>query len=153
MPSRGTSTAWSRPSVFEPVAASRAKRTILIAEDSVDSCEMMQMLFRLKGYDVLAATDGPGALEMATTAVPDLILLDLQLPKLDGLGVTRELRRRPELKNVPIVIISGHDPRKYRQAALDAGCDDYLLKPIDFDRFSEWLMMIGKRSARARAAS
>ena len=120
----------------KPVAANP---TILIAEDSADSREMMQLLFRLKGYDVLAAKDGRRAVEMAIETTPDLILLDLQLPKLDGIGVARKLRRRAELKDVPIIIISGYDPMTYRQAALDAGCDDYLLKPIDFDRFSDWL--------------
>ena len=119
--------------------SSRANPTILIAEDSADSREMMQLLFRLKGYEVLAAKDGRHAVEMAIETTLDLILLDLQLPKLDGLGVTRLLRRRPELKEVPIIIISGYDPMTYRQAAMEAGCDDYLLKPIDFDRFSRWL--------------
>ena len=74
-------------------------------------------------------------MEIALRTVPDLIFIDLQLPKIDGLGVARELRLYPKLKKTPIIIPSGHDPSKYRQAAMDAGCNDYLLKPIEFDRF------------------
>ena len=112
---------------------------ILIAEDSEDSLEMMQVLLGSKGYDVLSAENGLEAVEVALTNFPDLILLDLQLPQLDGLAVTRNLRRHPKLKEVPIVVISGHDPLKYRQPALEAGCTDYLLKPIDFEVFDDIL--------------
>jgi len=121
----------------------RAKPMILVAEDSADTRDMLQMLLGLKGYDVLAAASGLQAVEVALTKFPDLILLDLELPLLDGLAVTRNLRRHPKFKDVPIVVVSGHDPRKYRELALEAGCTDYLFKPIDFDRFNEIL----KRSA------
>jgi len=99
----------------------------------------MQVLLRTKGYQVLTATDGLQAIEVAVQEVPDLILLDLRLPKIDGLSVTRHLRRHSELRAVPIVIVSGYDATKYREAALDAGCDDYLMKPIDFDRLEDLL--------------
>ena len=112
---------------------------ILIAEDSPDSREMMQVLLGSKGYDVISAECGLEAVEVALTKFPDLILLDLQLPDLDGLAVTRNLRLRPNFKEVPIVVVSGHDPCKYRQLALDAGCTDYLLKPIEFDQLDEIL--------------
>ncbi|HEV8589875.1 MAG TPA: response regulator [Pyrinomonadaceae bacterium] len=112
----------------------KAKPTILIAEDSADGREMMQLLLALKGYQVVGAENGLEAVEVALAKFPDLILIDLELPKLDGLGVTRNLRRHPKLRNTPIIIVSGHDPAKHRQPALDAGCTDYLLKPIDFDR-------------------
>jgi two-component system cell cycle response regulator DivK len=121
------------------VARSRAKPTILIAEDSTDGREMMQMLLGLKGYDVISAANGLEAVEAAFTNFPDLILLDLELPRLDGLAVTRNLRRHPKFREIPIVVISGHDPAKHRQPALDAGCTDYLLKPIDFERLDEIL--------------
>src|SRR5437870_10660820 len=90
-------------------ARSRAKPMILIAEDSQDGREMMQVLLGSKGYDVLSAENGLEAVEVALTSFPDLILLDLQLPQLDGLAVTRNLRRHPRFKEVPIVVISGHD--------------------------------------------
>src|ERR1043166_4735882 len=109
------------------------KPTILVAEDSVDSREMMCTLLTMKGYEVFAAGDGVAAVEVALRTFPDLIFVDLQLPKLDGLGVARNLRLYPKLKKTPIIILSGYDPAKYRQAAIDVGCNDYLVKPIDFD--------------------
>jgi DNA-binding response OmpR family regulator len=91
----------------------------------------MQVLLGLKGYEVVVAEDGKQAVEVALADLPDLILLDLELPLLDGLAVARNLLQH---RQVPIVVVSGHDPRKYRQAALDAGCTDFLLKPVDFER-------------------
>jgi len=113
--------------------------TILVAEDNCDSREMMKVLLRSKGYGVIEASDGLQAVEVALTKLPDLILLDLQLPLLDGLNVTRNLRQHPKLKGIPIVVISGYDQNQHRQSSLDAGCNDYLLKPIDFERFEEML--------------
>ena len=116
------------------------KPTILVAEDNSDGRDMLQVLLALKGYNVLLAADGLEAVEVALAQFPDLILLDLELPQLDGLAVTKNLRRHPKFKEVPIVVLSGHDPRKYRQSALDAGCSDYLFKPIDFERLEEILI-------------
>jgi CheY-like chemotaxis protein len=116
------------------------KPTILIAEDSADSREMLRLLLQLKGYEVLSVEDGPHAVELALARRPDMILLDLELPKLDGLGVTRHLRSHREFKNTPIVIVSGHDPRQFRKPALDAGCTEYILKPIDFERLDTLLL-------------
>jgi len=99
---------------------------ILVAEDDSDSREMIKILLCSKGYAVIEAADGLQAVEVALTKLPDLILLDLQLPLLDGVRVTRNLRQHPMLRAVPIVVISGHDPNGHRQAALDAGCNDYL---------------------------
>ena len=108
--------------------------TILIAEDSLDGREMMRTLLRMKGYDVLVAEDGIQAIDMALRNSPDLIFIDLELPRLDGISVIRNLRRSTKLCGVPIIIVSGHDPRRYEAAAQAAGCTDYLMKPIDFDR-------------------
>jgi two-component system, cell cycle response regulator DivK len=115
-------------------ARTSTKPKILIAEDSPDGREMMTMLLSLKGYDVVAAENGMEAVKVALEKRPDLILMDLELPKLNGIDVARNLRRHNQLKNTPIIIVSGHDPVLHRQIALEAGCTDYLLKPIDFDR-------------------
>ena len=64
----------------------------------------------------------------------DLILLDLQLPRLNGLGVIHHLRQRIDFECIPVVIMTGHEPENYRGTAIDAGCDDFLLKPVDLDR-------------------
>ncbi|HXI26500.1 MAG TPA: response regulator [Pyrinomonadaceae bacterium] len=128
------------------------KPTILVAEDSVDSREMLCTLLTMKGYEVCEAGDGAVAVEVALRTVPDLIFVDLQIPKLDGLGVARKLRLYPKLQKTPIVILSGYDPAKYRQAAIDAGCNDYLVKPIDFDRLEKLLNTIVPPRHRAARA-
>jgi len=129
------------------------KPTILVAEDSADSREMMQVLLEIKGYQVLAVENGIRALEVAIRTQPDAVLLDLELPKLDGLSVVRNLRLHPKLKHIPVIILSGHDPCRYRQAALDAGCNDYLLKPISFERLHELLNQFVPRPGRRAVKS
>ncbi len=126
---------------YNSVAAQRAfarpRPIILVAEDSVDTREVMELLLESNGYQVFSVGDGLQAIKTAVAVVPDLILIDLDLPRLDGLAVARTLRNNSGLDRVPIVVVSGHDPSKYRQAAFDAGCDDYILKPINFDRLYE----------------
>ena len=122
-----------RPSA-QAFSVTKAKPLILIAEDSLDGREMMCTLLRMKGYDVVVAEDGVQAIDMALRNAPDLIFIDVELPRLDGITVARNLRHSKALRNVPIVVISGHDPRRYEAAALAAGCSDYLMKPIDFER-------------------
>lgn len=115
-------------------SVAKSKPLILVAEDSFDGREMMRTLLGLKGYDVLVAEDGVQAIDMALKNSPDLIFVDLELPRLDGISVARNIRRSAKLGGVPIVAISGHDPSRYEEAALAAGCSDYLMKPIDFER-------------------
>ena len=115
-------------------ARAQVKQTILVAEDSNDGREMMRLLLDLKGYKVLTAENGVRAVEVALTGHPDLILLDLELPRLDGIGVVRILRSHREFRDTPIIMVSGHDPEGFLQPAMDAGCSDYLPKPIDFER-------------------
>ena len=115
------------------------KPTILIAEDSNDAREMMGLLLRMRGYKVLLAENGVRAVEVALRRRPDVILLDLELPRLDGLGVIRILRSHREFRHTPIIIVSGHDPASHREAAIAAGGTDYFLKPIDFERLDATL--------------
>ena len=116
-----------------------SRSTILIAEDHEDSRMMMRILLEEKGYRVVEANDGHETIEAALRELPLLLLLDLQLPGLGGLDVVRHLRRHQKLESLRIVIISGHDPALHRETAIAAGCDDYLLKPIDFDLLDEIL--------------
>jgi two-component system cell cycle response regulator DivK len=135
------------------VLVSSWKPTILIAEDSADSREMMEVLLENRGYEVVSAENGVRALEVAIRSRPNALLLDLELPQLDGLSVTRNLRLHPGFAQVPIIIVSGHDPNRYRQAALDAGCNEYLLKPINFKRLQELLDQFVPREQRAALKS
>jgi CheY-like chemotaxis protein len=111
-----------------------AQPTVMVVEDNDDSLFMLKSVLSRKGYRVVEAWDGKQAIELAETEELDLILLDLQLPRLNGLGVIHRLRQNSKLQNVPVVIITGQDPEKYRSSAIAEGCDDFLLKPIDFDR-------------------
>jgi two-component system, cell cycle response regulator DivK len=112
---------------------SSGKPTILVVEDDDNSLFVLKNILRTKGYRVLEAWDGKQAIEVAEAEKLDLILLDLQLPRLNGLGVVRHLRENPAFENLPIVIMTGSAPEKYRGPAIDAGCNDFLPKPIDFD--------------------
>jgi len=122
-----------------PVVAERSRPCVLVVEDNDDSVFMLKSVLGRKGYRVVEAWDGKQAIEVAEAEKLGLILLDLQLPRLNGLGVIHRLRQNPNLLNVPIVIITGQDPEKYRSSAIAEGCDDFLLKPIDFDRLDALL--------------
>lgn len=109
------------------------KQIFLLVEDFEDSRFMMRRLLEIAGYIVLEASDGEQAVELAIQKRPELILMDLSLPKLDGLAATRKIRQHKDMRQVPIVAVSAHDSPESRIEALDAGCDDYVTKPIDFD--------------------
>ena len=113
--------------------------TVLIVDDSDDGRFMLRTYLQLKGYGVMEAADGIEAIAAATGKRPDLILMDLQLPGLDGVSVTRQLRLNPLSRFVPIVIVSGWDPKRHRPQALAAGCDEYLFKPVDFSLLDQIL--------------
>src|SRR5262245_56356396 len=88
------------------------KKTFLVVEDFEDSRFMMRRLLEMAGYQVLEASDGEQAVRMASEKRPALILMDLSLPKLDGLSATREIRKKRDLRNIPIVAVSAHDSPK-----------------------------------------
>ncbi|MDX6383051.1 MAG: two-component system, cell cycle response regulator DivK [Blastocatellia bacterium] len=110
------------------------KKLFLLVEDFEDSRFMMRRLLELAGYAVVEASDGEQAVALAVKEKPALILMDLSLPKLDGLAATRQIRKCEALGDTPIVAISAHDSPETRTEALDAGCNEYVTKPIDFDQ-------------------
>jgi CheY-like chemotaxis protein len=112
------------------------KKLFLLVEDFEDSRFMMRQLLEMAGHKVVEATDGEQAVKLALQQKPTVILMDLSLPKLDGLAATREIRRHKGFLRVPIVAVSAHDGKESREAALAAGCDEYLTKPIDFDQLN-----------------
>ena len=115
------------------------KKLFLVVEDFEDSRFMMRKLLEMAGYRVVEATDGEEAVEVALEERPALILMDLSLPKLDGLAATRKIRKHKGFGNVPIVAVSAHDSPESRQEALDAGCNEYVAKPVDFDQLNTLL--------------
>jgi Response regulator containing a CheY-like receiver domain and an HD-GYP domain len=113
--------------------------TIMVVEDDADSRFMMKTLLEMKGYRVLEAESGEAAISTAEAERPGLILMDLQLPRLNGFAVARHVRQHDHLRMIPIILISGHEPVQHRRLALAAGCDEFLQKPIDFGLLEETL--------------
>jgi CheY-like chemotaxis protein len=108
---------------------------ILYIEDNDDNVYMLKMrLELLDGYEVLAAEDGEKGCELAASERPDLILMDLEMPVIDGWEATRRLKSNPQTRDIPIVALSAHALAGAREKALAAGCDEFDTKPIEFDR-------------------
>jgi two-component system cell cycle response regulator DivK len=112
--------------------AKRERTKILLVEDSEDNRFMMKRLLEMSGYEVIEAANGEQAVNMAQVMRPNLILMDLSLPRVDGLAASRRIRKLPALKKVPIVVVSAHDTADFHADALASGCDEYVTKPIDF---------------------
>jgi CheY-like chemotaxis protein len=119
-----------------------AARTVLVVEDFEDNRFMMRRLLEMSGYRVLEAVNGEEAVETTRRERPDLILMDLSLPLLDGLAATRRIREELGLSRVPIVAVSAHDTADFHAEALGAGCNDYVTKPIDFDQLEALLQRL-----------
>ena len=109
------------------------KQRILVVEDQPDSRRIMRDLLGSAGFEVLEATSGGEGVRMAAQERPDLILMDLQLPVIDGLEATRRIKAKAALRAIPIIAVTAHAMRGDREKALANGCDDYLSKPIDED--------------------
>lgn len=118
----------------QPGQPAKAKPTVLVIEDDENSLFVLKSILGTKGYRVLEASDGKQGLEIAEAEDLDLVLLDLQLPRLHGLGVIHRLRENANLESLPIVIMTAWDLEKSRGSAIAAGCDDFMSKPIDIDR-------------------
>ena len=116
-----------------------SRPVVLVVEDFEDNRFMMRRLLEMSGYQVVEAVNGNQAVEMATSVRPDIILMDLSLPQLDGLAATRRIRTREGLGKVPIVAVSAHDSADFHAEALAAGCNEYVTKPIDFDQLVQLL--------------
>lgn len=106
-------------------------KKILIVDDNRDSRELVAKILKSRGYQTIEAVDGEEALEKATGEKPDLILMDISIPKMDGYEVTRRLKSREEFKYIPIVALTAHAMKGDRVKALEAGCEGYISKPID----------------------
>jgi CheY-like chemotaxis protein len=112
----------------------RTQQVVLVVEDFEDNRFMLRKLLEMAGYRVIEATDGEQAIVLAEQEQPALILMDLSLPRLDGLSATRQIRQHAQLSGVPIVAVSAHDSADFHAQALEAGCNEYVSKPIDFEQ-------------------
>jgi two-component system cell cycle response regulator DivK len=107
---------------------------ILVVEDNEMNRDMLSRRLMRKGYEVIIAVDGEEGVAKAQSEAPDLILMDMSLPVLDGWEATRRLKADPETQAIPIVALTAHAMAGDREQALAAGCDDYDSKPIEFQR-------------------
>ncbi|MBA3568782.1 MAG: response regulator [Pyrinomonadaceae bacterium] len=110
---------------------------VLLVEDTEDNRMMMRRLLELSGYEVSEAINGVEAVRAAENETPNVILMDLSLPVVDGLSATRRIRQLPDLARVPIIAVSAHDTADFHAEALAAGCDAYITKPIDYSELED----------------
>jgi len=119
--------------------------TVLLVEDTEDNRFMMRRLLEMAGYRVVEAMNGEEAVKFAKAESPHLILMDLSLPVIDGLAATRLIRKLPDCESVPIIAVSAHDTSDFQSEAIQAGCNSYVTKPIDFNELEELIGQLLKK--------
>lgn len=107
---------------------------ILVVEDNEMGRDMLTRRLQRRGYEVVVAVDGAQGLELAQKEAPDLILIDMSLPVMDGWEAARRLKEAPETRSIPVIALTAHAMAGDREKALEAGCDDYDTKPVEFAR-------------------
>ena len=107
---------------------------ILLVEDNEMNRDMLMRRLERKGFEVVIAIDGKAGIDMAASSNPDIILMDLSLPVIDGWEATRQIKANPATQSIPVIALTAHAMAGDEQKALDAGCDDYDTKPIDLKR-------------------
>ncbi|MCK5226641.1 MAG: response regulator [Desulfobulbaceae bacterium] len=110
---------------------------ILIVDDNQDSRELVIKILKKSGYQLIEAVDGEDALNKVAAAPPDLILMDISLPKIDGHEVTRRLKGQEAYKDIPIIALTAHAMKGDKEKALAAGCAGYISKPVDIHNFPD----------------
>ena len=121
---------------------------ILVVEDNEVNQRVITRLLRRRGYEVAVASDALAGLAAATAELPDLVLMDMSLPGMDGWEATRQLKAQSTTQAIPVIALTAHAMVGDREQALNAGCDDYEVKPVDIDRLVE---KIEAQLARVRA--
>src|SRR5213594_1692434 len=117
--------------------ASNQKKRILIVDDDPDAVEVLSALLQEAGYEVEGAEHAFAAVCAVVRAVPDLVLADIRMPIVDGMGLATELKTHLDTRDIPVVAITGYDTPSMREAALKAGYDGYTAKPIDAKKFPD----------------
>ncbi|MEA1934886.1 MAG: response regulator [Thermodesulfobacteriota bacterium] len=106
-------------------------KKILVVEDNQDNRELLIKILKVKGFRLIEAVDGEDALQKVSAERPDLILMDISIPKIDGYEVTRRLKNQPDFQDIPVIALTAHAMKGDREKALKAGCDGYITKPIN----------------------
>jgi CheY-like chemotaxis protein len=120
---------------------------ILVVEDNEESRDVLCRRLQRRGYDVLLASDGKQALEIARTELPDVVLMDLNMPEIDGWEATRQIRAAPETSELPVIALSAHALEGDQEQAMAAGCNDFHTKPVNFERLLDQIESIIKSDA------
>jgi CheY-like chemotaxis protein len=120
---------------------------ILLVEDNEMNRDMLSRRLQRKGYEVLMAVDGQAGVDMARTAAPDLVLMDMSLPVLDGWEATRRIKGDSATQGIPVIALTAHAMSGDREKALEAGCDDYDTKPIEMPRLLEKIETLLQKKA------
>ena len=115
---------------------------VLLVEDTEDNRFMMRRLLEMTGYRVVEAMNGEEAVRLAEAESPQLILMDLSLPVIDGLAATRLIRKLPRFQATPIIAVSAHDTSDFQLEAIQAGCNSYITKPIDFNELEQLIVQL-----------
>ena len=124
---------------------------LLLVEDNEESRDGLSRHLRRKGHEILLAFDGQQGVEVARTEAPDLILMDMSLPTLDGWEATRQLKGGSETQGIPVIALTAHAMAGDREKALEAGCDDYETKPIEFARLLTKIEALLEKKASRRS--
>ena len=122
---------------------------VLLVEDNEESRDGLSRHLRRKGYEVLLAVDGRQGVDVARAEAPDLILMDMSLPVLDGWEATRQLKAGPETRGIPVIALTAHAMAGDREKALEAGCDDYDTKPVELNRLLGKMESLLKRRTQS----
>ncbi len=118
------------------------KLNILLVEDNEMNRDMLSRRLQRKNYNVQIAVDGQQGIDMAIASPPDLILMDMSLPKVDGWEATQKIKAMEELRHVPIIALTAHAMNSDREKALAAGCDDYDTKPVELPRLLDKIAVL-----------
>ena len=126
---------------------------VMLVEDFADTREMLRRMLEMRGCRVLEASNGQEAIGLLPHSELDLVLMDLNMPVLDGFTATLRIREYEPTRDVPVVAVTAHDTEEFRAAAVAVGCCEYIVKPLDFERLSELLdrLMPPRRKAHAAA--
>lgn len=114
-----------------------AKGSILVVEDNPINLKLIKVLLTVEGYEVFISTNAEEALDMLSKIHPQLILMDIQLPSMNGLELTKKLKADSKYQKIPIIAITAYAMKNDEQKVLEAGCDGYIAKPIDVTKFSQ----------------
>lgn len=125
-----------REEVFDKGRPNEPQFLILVVDDAADNLAMISLALQQQGYKVVTAANGEDAVTVASQTQPNLILMDINLPELDGLGATRRIRENEALREVPVVVVTAFGTEGFQRAAYDVGASGYLTKPIDLDRMN-----------------